>query len=93
METSKKYLGKINTQSTCSVTLNEIILCLQGVVSLFTSGDPTLYSFQQSLPRLPVPSLDATLDKVIPSNQVRRAPVAQTAWGQQVGFFYTNYTL
>lgn len=38
-----------------------------GIVSLFTSGDPTLYSFQQSLPRLPVPSLDATLDKHLES--------------------------
>lgn len=34
-----------------------------GVVKLFTSGHPTLYSFQQSLPRLPVPSLNDTLDK------------------------------
>ena len=37
---------------------------LQVAVKLFTSGNPTLYSFQQSLPKLPVPSLDDTLDKV-----------------------------
>ena len=43
-----------------------VFMCvLQSLIKMFSGRRPLLYSFQASLPRLPVPSVDDTIDRVI----------------------------
>lgn len=39
-------------------------VCDQSLVKMFSGRRPLLYSFQASLPRLPVPSVDDTIQRV-----------------------------
>ena len=44
---------------------NYLDVVLQGLVKLLGGKNPTLYSYEKSLPYLPVPDLDATTKRVI----------------------------
>lgn len=39
-------------------------VCFQSLVKMFSGRRPLLYSFQASLPRLPVPSVEDTIHRV-----------------------------
>lgn len=41
-----------------------LVVDLQSLVKMFSGRRPLLYSFQASLPRLPVPSVDDTIHRV-----------------------------
>ena len=41
-----------------------LMFWLQGLVKLLGGKNPTLYSYEKSLPYLPVPDLDATMKRV-----------------------------
>lgn len=41
-----------------------LFVCYQSLVKMFSGRRPLLYSFQASLPRLPVPSVDDTIHRV-----------------------------
>jgi hypothetical protein len=41
-----------------------LVFILQSLIKMFSGRRPLLYSFQASLPRLPLPSVDDTIDRV-----------------------------